>query len=103
LDNELGRSVAAEYSDVAAVAKRPFIPIYLHCDILENKKRIASPERVNSGTTKLVNYDLLQDWYDKYELVRFAEFEGLDLDSTDITPLEAASKILAFVNQQSAG
>jgi hypothetical protein len=84
------------------VAKRPFIPVYLHCDIAENKKRIVSPERVNSGTTKLVDCDLLQDWHDKHELVRFAEFEGLDLNSTNLSPLEAATKVLAFVNQQSA-
>lgn len=35
-NNDLGRDVAREYESAVSRARRPFLPIYLECDIEEN-------------------------------------------------------------------
>lgn len=100
-DNELGRNVAAEYKDAARRAGRPFIPIYLLCDLAENLERVMDPGRVNSGTTKLTDIDILKQLRSSCELARFSQCHSLTLDSSNMPPLEAAAKLLAFVDNSS--
>ncbi|PTB41317.1 uncharacterized protein TrAFT101_010066 [Trichoderma asperellum] len=99
-DNELGRSVAYEYQTAAITAGRPFIPIYLECDLEVNIERATSQERVFSTTTKLTDPILLQDFRSK---CRLFEFEGLSLgicvDTTNKDPSDIAKIILKYLQE----
>ncbi|KLO94602.1 uncharacterized protein FFB20_00235 [Fusarium fujikuroi] len=96
-DNELGQSVAQEYASAARNADRPFLPVYLTCGLEANIERVDNAERVASGTTKLLDQELLQDMRGRCELFRFQGYPGLMIDSTEKTPLENAKKILDTV------
>ena len=96
-NNELGHSVATEYLEAARQAGRPFKPVYLTCDIDENIKRIAASERINSGTKKLTDPQILRDFRSRYELFQFDGCPGLTLDTTNTAPKEVARELLKFV------
>ncbi|KAF5633590.1 hypothetical protein F52700_6044 [Fusarium sp. NRRL 52700] len=96
-DNELGQSVAQEYADAARHADRPFLPVYLTCGLEANIKRVDNAERVASGTTKLLDQELLRNMRKRCELFRFQGYPGLMIDSTEKTALENARKILDTV------
>ncbi|KAJ4270335.1 hypothetical protein NW762_002014 [Fusarium torreyae] len=96
-DNQLGRDVAQEYADAASAAGRPFLPVYLTCNLEANIQRIASSDRINSGTTKLTDVELLRDMRSRCELFRFSDHPGLAVDSTEAPPSETASKILDMI------
>ena len=122
-DNALGRAVATEYRDAARQAGRPFLPIYLTCDVEENVRRIASRARKieiknsvklngrngngngNGGTKtggKLTDVDLLRDFRSRCQLFQFDGGDcgsGWTIDTTDISPEEAAERILAVVRE----
>ena len=55
LDNELGRSVAAEYETTDERSGWPVLPIYLDFDADENFRSVATLEFENGGTGKLVS------------------------------------------------
>lgn len=97
-NNDLGRDVATEYKVAAHESGRPFLPVYMTCDIDANLKRVNTIERIDSGVKKLTNVDLVKDLRGKCELFRFDNCPGLELDSTNAPPLEMASKILDFVD-----
>jgi len=88
-----------EYKDAAQKAGRPFKPIYLTCDIDENVKRVATLDRINSGTKKLTDTQLLKDFHSRCKLFRFDHCSGLTIDTTNMSPQEAAVKMLAFINE----
>ncbi|KAJ5109954.1 hypothetical protein N7532_002599 [Penicillium argentinense] len=96
-DNELGRDVATEYKDAAHESGRPFLPVYLVCDVDANLERVSTLERIDSGTKKLTNAQLVKHLRGKCDLFRFDDCPGLELDTTNAPPLEIASKILDFV------
>jgi hypothetical protein len=96
-NNDLGRAVASEYRDAASRAGRPFVPIYLTCDVAVNLERVASLDRLRSGTTKLTDAQALRDLRSRCELFRFDSCPGLTVDSTNLPPLEVAAKILTFL------
>ncbi|KAI1009812.1 hypothetical protein LB504_003191 [Fusarium proliferatum] len=96
-DNELGQSVAQEYASAARHADRTFLPVYLTCGLEANIERVDNPERVASGTTKLLDQELLRDMRGRCELFRFQGYPGLMIDSTEKTALENAKKILDTV------
>ncbi|RFU25742.1 hypothetical protein B7463_g10595, partial [Scytalidium lignicola] len=96
-NNELGQNVAMEYKDAAYRAGRPFIPVYLTCNIDVNLERITNFGRVNSGTTKLTDAQVLKDMYSRCELFHFNNCLSLTVDSTNVPPLETAKKILQFL------
>jgi hypothetical protein len=95
-DNALGRDVASEYREAALQAGRPFVPVYLTCDVSTNLARVASPDRLGSGTTKLTDLRVLRDLRSRCELYRFGGCPGLTVDSTSLTPSEAAAEIVEF-------
>lgn len=76
---------------------RVFLPVYLICDLNTNLKRVNTIERIDSGTKKLTNVELVKNLRWKCDLFRFDDCPGLTLDSTGASPLEIASKILDFV------
>ncbi|KAF5019625.1 hypothetical protein F66182_8371 [Fusarium sp. NRRL 66182] len=96
-DNQLGRDVAKEYADAASTAGRPFLPIYLTCNLEANLERIASSDRINSGTTKLIDAEVLRDMRSRCQLFRFDGHPDLTVDSTVAPPLETAGKILDMI------
>lgn len=89
--------MALEYRDAAYRAGRPFVPVYLTCDADTNLERVASPDRLRSGTTKLTDAQALRDLRSRCEMFRFDSCPGLMIDSTNLPPSEVATKILAFV------
>jgi hypothetical protein len=89
--------VAQEYANAASYSGRPFLPVYLTCGLEANIKRVDNAERVASGTTKLLDQDLLRNLRERCELFRFQGYPSLMIDSTDKTALENAKKILDTV------
>ena len=96
-DNELGRSVAREYQSASLASGRPFFPIIITCDIDENRRRIAAPERINGGTLKLHSVEILEDLRARCELFHFNVDEEIHLDITHLSPTQAAKSILLTV------
>jgi hypothetical protein len=92
-NNGLGRDVAKEYEAAALRASRPFLPVYLECDIKENIRRITSPQRGSSGTTKLLNPEVLEEMRSRCQLFRFDGIEGITSDVTNMGPEEAAEAL----------
>lgn len=86
--------MAKEYEAAASGAERLFLPIYLECDITENLRRISTPQREGSGTTKLLSPDVLTKIRSRSQLFHFKVIEGITLDVTDLGP-EAAAGFLA--------
>jgi hypothetical protein len=99
-NNELGSSVAKEYETAARKSGRPFLPIYLVCDVDENLRRVESLDRVTSGMKKLVSCDILKNLLSESELFRFRGYEGLTLDVTKLPPTAAASRILTYIDSE---
>ncbi|KAK4158063.1 hypothetical protein C8A00DRAFT_11133 [Chaetomidium leptoderma] len=96
-NNALGRVVASEYKDAAFKAGRPFVPVYLTCDEATNLERVASPDRLGSGTNKLTDPQVLGDLRSRCELYQFdGGCLGLTVDSTSLIPSEVAAKIVEF-------
>lgn len=89
--------MAEEYADAASSVGRPFLLIYLTCDLEANIERIASLDRINSGTTKLIDADVLRDMRLRCRLFRFDGHPSLTVDSTVAPPLETARKILDMI------
>lgn len=85
--------MAREYEAAASRARRPFLPIYLECDIEENTRRITSLQRRSSETTKLLNPDSLAEMRSRCQLFRFDGVEGITSDVTNMEPEEAAEAL----------
>lgn len=98
---EKGVSVAAEYAAAARRRGCAFIPVVLTCGEAENERRMRWPKRlglVEAGMGMLVDTDVLKRFRRRRELYRFQGSEQLVLDVTDITPAQAAEKIMQHVN-----
>ncbi|TFB05782.1 hypothetical protein CCMA1212_001492 [Trichoderma ghanense] len=94
-DNALGRSVANEYLMAAKKAKRPFMPVYLGCDVDVNVKRATSQDRVSGTTTKLTDTALLRDMRSRCKLFEFDDQDfSTWIDTTDKEPEGVAKMIL---------
>jgi len=96
-----------EYETAARRSGRPFLPIYLDYDVDgENIRRVATPECVSDGTGMLVNGELLKAMRSRCELFVFGACEGLRLDVTKLSPLEAAERIqpilLGYIKRMNA-
>lgn len=94
-DNELGRSVAKEYLMAAKKARRPFMPVYLGCDVKVNIERAMSRDRMSGTTTKLTDAALLRDMRSRYKLFEFDDQDGSTwIDNTNKEPEGVAKMIL---------
>lgn len=67
--------------------------VYLECDIKENIRRITSPQRKNSGTTKLLDPDVLADMRSGCQLFRFDGVEDITCDVTSTGQEETAKAL----------
>lgn len=76
-------------------ANRPFIPIYLTCDLEVNITRATSQDRISSTGTKLTDSAILRDLRLRCKLF---EFKGISsavyIDTTDKDPSDVAKMIL---------
>lgn len=99
-DNELGTDTAQEYCDATQKAGRPFIPVYLSCEVEVNIMRAASAERTQGTTTKLTSPDTVRDLRTKCKLFQFGSpYEEFHLDTTHLPPREAALMIRAHIEK----
>lgn len=90
--------MTAEYEAAAQRAGRPFIPIYVMCDVNVNIQRVTTMDRINRGTRKLLDAGVLEALRSKCELFRFDSYPGLTVDLIRVPPRELAGRILAFVD-----
>ncbi|KAM0253078.1 hypothetical protein ACHAQJ_007454 [Trichoderma viride] len=98
-DNELGQATAQEYCQAAQKAGRPFVPIYLSCDVEVNIERATSWERTFGTTTKLTDADIIRDLRSRCKLFQFGSpYETFHIDTTNLTPVDVALMIQTHVD-----
>lgn len=98
--NEEGASVATEYATAAKKRGCAFVPVVLTCAEAENERRMRWPERlelVEGGMGMLVDTDVLKGFRARGEIYRFQGPEQLVLDVSEISPAQAAERILQHV------
>ncbi|KAL7808607.1 hypothetical protein V8C26DRAFT_413136 [Trichoderma gracile] len=93
-DNDLGRSVAREYLMAAKKAKRPFMPVYLGCDVEVNIERATSRGRMSGTTTKLTDTALLRDMRSKCKLFEFDDQDFSTWIDTTNKEAEGVAKMI---------
>ncbi|RYP05586.1 hypothetical protein DL764_003699 [Monosporascus ibericus] len=99
-DSELGREVANEYRDAARETGRPFIPVYMICDVEANLERIANADRLESALGKLLDRRTLERLRGSCELYVFEDdCPSLTVDTTNTPPADTAMRILAFLDR----
>ncbi|KAF6236199.1 hypothetical protein HO173_005828 [Letharia columbiana] len=104
--NEEGISVASEYEAAAKKRGCAFIPVILTCQVAENERRLRSLERlgaVEGGNGMLVDTDVLKLFRERGDVYRFQCSEQLVLNVTEITPVQAAEKIMQHVRAVCGG
>lgn len=87
-----------EHKDAALRGKRPFFPVYLHCSKEENLRRVVDPQRVQNGKEKLVDAGIVEEYFETLEILKW-EGEGVEVDNTDLTPVEAAERIIVALEE----
>ncbi|RYP31310.1 hypothetical protein DL767_005823 [Monosporascus sp. MG133] len=103
-DNELGREVANEYRDAARETGRPFIPVYMICDVEANLERIANADRLEGALGKLLDRRILERLRASCELYLFEDdCPSLTVDTTNTPPADTAMRILAFLDRLCPG
>ncbi|UKZ46665.1 hypothetical protein TrVGV298_000871 [Trichoderma virens] len=100
-DDALGQATSQEYLQAAQKAGRPFIAIYLSCDIEVNIQRATSSERIQGTTTKLTDAVLLRDALSRCKMFQFenSPYEAYHIDTTDLTPTDAALRIRTYIEE----
>ncbi|KAF4472253.1 hypothetical protein FALBO_852 [Fusarium albosuccineum] len=100
--SKLGQSVAEEYQAAARQAGRPFLPVYLSCDLNVNIRRALSDSRVNGGTTKLTDPDILRNVRRRSQVFQFEDEPGraCSIDTTAMEPVDVAKQILEHCRKQ---
>ena len=92
-DGELGTKWSTAAKTAAERGSRPFLPVYLACSKEENLKRVVSPGRKNDDRRKLTDVKMVEGFLDKLTMFRFAGL-GIDVNVTELTPAEAAERII---------
>lgn len=88
-----------EYKVAAARSGRPFLPVYLTCEMEENLRRVISAERVSSGTGKLLCREMVENIRSRCQLYEFKCSEGIKLDISHLQPIEAAEILLKNITK----
>ncbi|KAL6700467.1 hypothetical protein J3F84DRAFT_121647 [Trichoderma pleuroticola] len=104
-DDELGQATAQEYLQAAQKAKRPFITIYLSCEMEVNIKRATSSERVQGTTTKLTDADMLRDALSRCKMFRLenSPYEAYNIGTTNLTPVDTALRMQTYIKDYLSG
>lgn len=90
--NDAGSSTAKEYHSAAISRGSYFISIVLTCAVEENYRRAISEDRGKGSNTKLTDLDILCKIREGEDIFHFGGEMELELDITDLSPTEAASK-----------
>jgi hypothetical protein len=104
LTNELYEEKSADrllYEDIAALtAKREglFVPVILRCEAEELYRRVTSLER--AARFKLRNADMTRESILTYSLLHVDHPNGLELDVTNLSPIQAAQAIIMHVEKR---
>jgi broad-specificity NMP kinase len=87
-----------DYQTAAAERGAPFISVILLCDEEEHLKRVVGAERgLAYNNTKLNDADALRNIREQHVLHRFGGPTELELNTTNISPTEAAQKIVDHI------
>lgn len=97
-DNELGRSVLAEYQAAARRRGSLFVQVNLECGVEENVRRMQHEERSKAG--KYVHVENLRKWRLSGQLAKcngeFVRFEIIDVG--ELQPEQTATRLLALLD-----
>lgn len=93
------RLLFEEIADLAAKREGLFVPVILRCEPEELYRRVASPER--AVRFKLRNADWTRESIRAYSLLHVDHPNRLELDVTNLSPIEAAQAIIAYVEKKS--
>ncbi|EKJ67522.1 hypothetical protein FPSE_12337 [Fusarium pseudograminearum CS3096] len=96
-NDALGRSVIAEYLDMAARRHCSSVPITITCSEEENLRRLSSSERIRHG--KLTDMEVVAHLRDNALIYQWPNDDPLhmELDITELKVDEAAHLILKHV------
>ncbi len=89
------------YEDVALLATQRqarFVPVILRCDSEELSRRVASPER--AARFKERNADQARENMRTFQLLHIDHPNCLELDVTNLSPIQAAQAILGHVEKR---
>ena len=98
--SESGTSTCKKYIEAARRRGCLFVPIILTCSSAENASRMQSAERMDlvaAGKGLLLDTDVLESYRKRSEIYRFQTYEEMELDVTELTPMQAANRIFAHV------
>lgn len=90
------------YEEIATLTTKRrglFIPVILRCEAEELYRRVASPER--AARFKLRNPEWTRESIRSYSLLHVDHPNGLELDVTTLSPIEAAQAIIAHIEKES--
>ena len=89
------------YEDVALLATKRqalFVPVHLHCEPEEHDRRLTLPER--AVRRSVTSTDRTRENRRTYELLRIDHPNRLELDTTQLSPIQAAQAILTHVEKR---
>jgi broad-specificity NMP kinase len=95
----VGSATAQDYQTAAIKRGVPLVPVILHCELEENAKRVVHEGRGAGLNTKLTDLDILRAIRQQEDIHKFGGQEELEVDTTDISPAEAAEKILKHIRE----
>lgn len=95
----IGSATAQDYQDAAVKRGVPFISVILHCGLEENAKRLVHEGRGAGSNTKLTDLEILRAIRQEEDIHKFGGLEELEVDTTDISPAEAAQRILEHIRK----
>jgi hypothetical protein len=102
LESDPGDRAAYEKVEQLAIARRSlFVPVILTASDTAHSSRMASPDRVERF--KMTDAVAAARKRQTTELLRVSHPHRLDIDTTDMPPVEAARKIISYAASLAAG
>ncbi|KAF9875522.1 hypothetical protein CkaCkLH20_06903 [Colletotrichum karsti] len=92
-----GSAAAEDYREAAAVRGVPFVSVVVDCGLEENQRRLVREGRGEGKNTKLTDVGILEAVRREEIMFRFGGEAELELDVSELTPVEAARMILSHV------
>ena len=97
----VGRTAAEEYDTAASRCGASFIPVTLHCNIEELKRRVATKSRSDTSLRKLVDPVRAVEIARQKVLYTFEQVQALSLDVTQMSAEQAAECVAEHVQKSS--
>jgi len=90
---------AREYREHAMRSGRLFLPVTVECQLAENMRRLNSEER-RARRNSVLSADEAHRVREGNRLFEFADVEGLVLNTTKMSPIDAAMRLMEWINKQ---